>query len=159
MAHRKMRPSKSIWKILMRFFFIQIYANEFMKNSIYVIHYYACVCIYHIVGVWIKWNPIQQTETPVWTAATEPQSTKIEPHSELQQWNPIQQKWNPILNCSQSISVHMQQIKLDTWSYTPKCLTKWEQVKPISTLVITENITTLLYYWWNKGLLCTCKCA
>ena len=33
--------------------------------------------------------------------------------------------------------------KLDTGRYTPEFLTEWEQVKHVSTLVITENKTTL----------------
>ena len=34
---------------------------------------------------------------------------------------------------------------LDTGRYTPECLTEREQVIHVSTLVITENKTTLLY--------------
>ena len=34
--------------------------------------------------------------------------------------------------------------KLDTGRYTSECLTEREQVKHVSTLVITENKTTLL---------------
>ena len=41
-------------------------------------------------------------------------------------------------------TITVKQIKLDTGRYTPECLTEREQVKHISTLVITENKTTLL---------------
>ena len=34
--------------------------------------------------------------------------------------------------------------KPNTGRYTPECLTEWEQVKHVSTLVFTENNTTLL---------------
>ena len=45
--------------------------------------------------------------------------------------------------------------KLDTERYTPECLTEWEQVKCVSTLVITENKTTLMSVTKPRPLMCT----
>ena len=62
-----------------------------------------------------------------------------------------------ILNIAKILCTNIKKMKimkLDTGRYMPKCLTEWEQGKRVSTLVITENKTTLLCQWRNQDLMC-----